>query len=337
MAKYVNNLLQIPILFNFFYNYAVIVFGYLLCKDVLMIVLDTDLTTLLSKLNVSYTKMVEMYSMMSVEDIVEAEAAQGNQAAVEYATELFSNPDKLVEIFNLADPNNKFLILSTMTSDKLQKFLPLMEEEDLQQGLYFFTEDKLLAMLKELPPEQLVNTVMEMFSEEEVIRLMPNSELDNFLTSTDVDKGNILKHLQSIPPEYLAQMIEGVTGQECQDKSNFDMVKQIDKFNPLEFKDALYSMQSTQKQQLTLNLANQHPELYQLFSPEAYTNMIHAQKQKPELVKAMHVIEPEEKIKMVEELPNDLLSMVITQIDARDFADSLINKFPEVLAEIIAG
>ena len=302
MAKYVNNLLQIPILFKFFYNYAVIVFGYLLCKDVLMIVLDTDLTTLLSKLNVSYTKMVEMYSMMSVEDIVEAEAAQGNQAAVE-----------------------------------LQKFLPLMEEEDLQQGLYFFTEDKLLAMLKELPPEQLVNTVMEMFSEEEVIRLMPNSELDNFLTHTDVDKGNILKHLQSLPPEYLAQMIEGVTGQECEDKSNFDMVNQIDRFNPIEFKDALYSMQSTQKQQLTLNLANQHPELYQIFSPESYTNMIHAQKQKPELVKAMDVIEPEEKIKMVEELPNDLLSMVITQIDARDFADSLINKFPEVLAEIIAG
>ena len=302
-----------------------------------MIVLDTDLTTLLSKLNVSYTKMVDMYSMMSVDEIVEAEAAQGNRAAVEYAAELFTNADKLVEIFNLADPNNKFLILSTMTSDKLQKFLPLMEEEDLQQGFYYFTEDKLLAMLKELPPEQLVNTVMELFSEEEVIRLMPNSELDNFLTSTRVDKDNILKHLQSIPPEYLAQMIEGVTGQECKDKSSFDMVNQIDKFNPMEFKDALFSMQPTQKQQLTLSLANQHPELYQLFSPESYTNMIHAHKQKPEVVKAMEVIEPEEKIKMLEELPNDLLSMVITQIDARDFADTLINRFPDVLAEIIAG
>ena len=66
-------------------------------------------------------------------------------------------------------------------------------------------------------------------------------------------------------------------------------------------------------------------------------NMIHAQKQKPDIVKAMAVIEPEEKIKMLEELPNDLLSVVITQIDARVFADTLINRFPEVLAEIIAG
>lgn len=156
-----------------------------------MIVLDTDLSTLLSKLNISQTKMVEMYSMMTVDEIVEAEAAQGNQAAVQFAADLFTNVDKLVEIFKLADPNNKFLILSTMTADKLQKFLPLMEEEDLMQGFYYFTEDKLLAMLKELPPEQLVNTVFQMFSEREVIQLMPNDELDNFLTSTEVDKDNV--------------------------------------------------------------------------------------------------------------------------------------------------
>ena len=52
-----------------------------------MIVLDTDLSTLLSKLNISQTKMVEMYSMMTVDEIVEAEAAQGNQAAVQFAAD----------------------------------------------------------------------------------------------------------------------------------------------------------------------------------------------------------------------------------------------------------
>lgn len=302
-----------------------------------MIVLDTDLTSLLSKLNISQTKMVETYSTMTVDEIVKAEAAQGNQAAVQFAAELFTNVDKLVEIFKLADPNNKFLILSTMTADKLQKFLPLMEEEDLMQGLYFFTEDKLMSMLKELPPEQLVNTVFQMFSEREVIQLMPNDELDKFLTSTEVDKDNVLKHLKSIPTEYLAQMIESVTGQETKATNNIDMVKQIGDFNPLQYKDALTSMQPTQKQQLTLSIAHEHPELFQLFSPEAYTNMIQTQKQKPEVVKAMTVIEPEEKIKMLEQLPNDLLSVVITQIDAKVFADTLINRFPEVLAEIIAG
>ncbi len=302
-----------------------------------MIVLDTDLTTLLGKLNISQTKMAELYSMKTVDEIVEAEAAQGNQVAVQFAAELFTSVERLMEIFKLADPNNKFLILSTMTADKLHKFLPLMEEDDMMQGFYFFTEDKILSMMRELPPEQLVNTVFQMFSEQEVIKLMPNDELDKFLTSTEVSKENVLKHLKSIPPEYLAQMIEGITGKPCEGKDNIDMVKQISEFNPLQYKDALTSLQPTQKQQLTLNLAHEHPELYQLFSPEAYTNMIHAQKQKPEMIKALAVIEPEEKIKMLKELPNDLLSMVITQIDTRVFADTLINKFPEILAEIIAG
>lgn len=302
-----------------------------------MLVLETDLNLLLNKLNISRTKMTELYSHMTVDEIIEAEAAQGNQAAVEYATELFTNVENLVEIFKLADPKNKFLILQTMTSDKLHKFLPLMEEEDLTQGFKFFTEDKLVAMMKELPPEQLIQTVFEMFSEQEVIDLMPNDELDKFLTSTEVDKGNVLKHLQSIPPEYLAQIIEGITGKECENMDSIDMVKQIGNFNPLEYKDALTSMGATQKQQLTLALAHEHKDLYQVFSPEAYTDMVHSQKQKPEMIKALNVIEQEEKIKMLKELPNDLLSIVITQMDAKDFADTLIRKFPEVLAEIVAG
>ena len=49
----------------------------------------------------------------------------------------------------------------------------------------------------------------------------------------------------------------------------------------------------------------------------------------------MSVIEPEYIQKMIEELPIDLLSIVITQIDTEKFADILMNEFPEVMADII--
>ena len=49
----------------------------------------------------------------------------------------------------------------------------------------------------------------------------------------------------------------------------------------------------------------------------------------------MSVIEPEYIQNMITELPNDLLSIVITQIDTEKFADILMNQFPEVMAEII--
>ena len=63
------------------------------------IVIDTDLTTLMSKLNISAAKMQQEYALMTIEEIVEAEAEAGNQAAVKYATELFQSPDMLVKIF----------------------------------------------------------------------------------------------------------------------------------------------------------------------------------------------------------------------------------------------
>lgn len=63
--------------------------------------------------------------------------------------------------------------------------------------------------------------------------------------------------------------------------------------------------------------------------------MINREKQQPEVVKAMSVIDPEYIQNMITELPNDLLSIVITQIDTEKFADILMNQFPEVMAEII--
>ena len=301
-----------------------------------MIIIDTDLTTLMQKLNISTAKMQQQYSMMSVEEIVEAEAAQGNQQAVEYARELFTNPEQLVKIFKLADPNNKLEILSEMTAQQLALFLPEMEETDLSEGLKYFTQDKLLSMLESIPPEQLVNTVFEMFSQEEIIQYLPEEQLDKFLSSTEMDKNKIMEHMKEIPPELIAQMLETMTGQPVEDMSMESMLETVGGFNPLEFKNALLSLQPVAKQQLTLGLAKEDTKLFQLFDPHAYTNMINTYKQQPELVKAMNVIEEDQKIKMLKELPNDLLSIVLTPMDAQDFAEILIKRCPELLAEIIA-
>lgn len=299
------------------------------------IVIDADLTTLMTKLNISAMKMQQEYALMTIEEIVEAEAEAGNQAAVEYAEELFKSPDMLVKIFKLADPNNKLELLSEMSADQLKAFLPLMEEEDLNEGLKFFTQDKLLKMLEEIPPEQLVNTVFEMFSQEEIIQYLPEDQLDKFLTDTDIEKNKVLNHLPYIPKEYLAQMYESVSGENAERLNSDQIIDKLSELNPLQFQDAMLAMQPVAKQQLTLSLAKEHTELYQNFDAHAYTNMIHTYKQQPEVVKAMAVIEPEEKLKMLQELPNDLLSIVITQMDARVFADTLLKENPELIAKIM--
>ena len=299
------------------------------------LVIDSNLEYLQSILHISKVTFEEKYANMSVDEIIEAEASQGNQQAIALAKELTTNTNLIMQLFDLADTNNKYMILREMSAEQLQTFLPEMEESDLLQGLYFFTEDKLMKMLEELPAEQLVNTVFQMFSKEEIVQLLPEEQLDKFLTSHDIDKNKILKHMQSLPEEYVAQVLEQITGEAQEGQDSIDLSKKFSQLNPLEYQDALKAFQPTQKQQLVLSLGKEHEEWFQLFDASAYTKVINREKQQPEVVKAMSVIEPEYIQNMITELPNDLLSIVITQIDTEKFADLLMNEFPEIMAEII--
>jgi len=299
------------------------------------IVIDTDLTLIMQRLNISEMKMKECYADKTVEEIVEQEAEEGNQAAVAFARELFTSPRMLVKIFQLADNENKLQFLKEMSSQQLKEFLPLMEEEDLNEGLYFFDMNQLMNMLKEIPPEQLVKTVFEMFSDEEIMRYLPEEQLDQFLSDPDIDKTQIMKQLHLIPQEYLAQMYEAVSGEDSDKTSTKELLEKIGSLNPMQFQDALRAMQPVAKQKLTMDIANSHKEYYEKFDADAYTNMIKTYKFQPEVVQAMQVIEPEEKIKMLGKLPDDLLSIVITQIDAKVFADQIIKQHPQLLAKAI--
>uniref|UniRef100_UPI00402574EC hypothetical protein n=1 Tax=Candidatus Stercorousia sp. TaxID=3048886 RepID=UPI00402574EC len=299
------------------------------------LVIDSNLEYLQNILHISKVTFEEKYANMSVDEIIEAEAASGNQQAIELAQELTTNTSLVMELFDLADTNNKYMILRELTAQQLEVFLPEMEEKDLLQGLFFFTQDKLMKMLEELPAEQLVNTAFELFSQEEIVQLMPEEQLDKFLTSTDIDKNKILKHMQSIPPEYVAQVLEQITGESHENMDSIDLSKEFGELNPLEYQDALKAFQPTQKQQLVLSLGKEHEEWFQLFDAHAYTTIMNREKQQPEIIKGMSVIEPEYIQNMIEELPNDLLSLVITQMDTEKFAEILMDEFPEVIAEII--
>ena len=73
------------------------------------------------------------------------------------------------------------------------------------------------------------------------------------------------------------------------------------------------------QRQLTFQLTKQKPEYLTLFSNETYVNMLNTML-KPEMVKPMIMLCKETLVEMIEELPADLMSVVASQIDTRDFA-----------------
>ena len=297
--------------------------------------IDTDLAYIQSKLNISDSKM-EIYKDKTVEEILEAEAASGNQAAIQLAADMFTDSSILIELFQLADPQNKLTIMKEMTSSQLEKLVPMLEEDDLIQGLQYFTQDSLLDMLKDIPKEELLKAVFQMFSESEVVEHMPERELDRLLTSFEMDKEMLLQNLKSIPEMYLQQILESVTGQEAQG-NNTELVQQISQLGDLNYKNAIMNLEKKKKRQLTFMLTNEQNKYYQIFDTEAYTHMINVERNKEQMIKSMGVIKPEYLQGMVNELPQDLLAIVTTQIDTEKFADALINRFPELLAKFVAG
>ena len=188
----------------------------------------------------------------------------------------------------------------------------------------------------EIPKEELLKTVFELFSQTQIIEYMPEKELDGLLTNMDLDKGLLLQNIKFIPDMYLQQILESVTGEEAQGSSS-QLILQISQLGDQDYKHALMNLQPAQKKDLTYALVNQENKLFEKFSTDAYTYMINRERDKNELIKAMHVIKPEHLHNMINELPQDLLSVVTTQIDTEKFADALINQFPELLAQFVAG
>ena len=224
----------------------------------------STLEYLQTRLNIPDSKL-QTYADKSVEEII--------QAAIQLAADMFSDPTQLIELFQLADPENKLIIMQSMNSEQLEKLLPMLETEDLLQGLQFFTQDNLMDLLKEIPMEELVKTVMQLFSEREIIENMPEKELDKLLTSHDMDKELVLKNLQSLPEIYLQQIIESVTGEEAQGNAQ-EMVIQISQMGDQNYKQAIMNLQPEQKRQLTLAITSAEPKYYEKFSADAYTHII---------------------------------------------------------------
>lgn len=315
-----------------------------------MITLDADIYLLCSMFNISSKKLSNDYSGMSVEQIMEAEAAQGNTAAANFDSSILSDPAKLIELFKLDDTGNKFAILNNMNGHDLEEMLPLLQQDDLIMGLNYFTKDKLLNLIQVLPKEQLINYTLAMFPPEQLMQFMPQDQLNKVLQSTDLDKNTVLNFLPALKPEILAQMYEAATGQSIDNtgssvgldgnNSNLDkqtLLAQLSALPDDKFQEALLNIPPVNKQEFVLLLSNNNSKLLQSIDADAYTNIISSRKDKDEMIRYANVIDPDQLVKMDSQLPKELMSVILTQIDTSTFANILQKSFKNILSEIVAG
>ncbi len=299
-----------------------------------MIIIDADIYSLANRFGIAQNKFTQ-YASKSIDEIIKAEAAQGNTQAAKFSREVLNDAAALVELFKLSSIGNKFAILQNLSEHQLEELLPLLQKQDLIIGLNYFNKDKLLELMTRLPKEQLVKYVLEMFPPKEIMQFMPSESMNKFLTLPDLDKNLVLKHLKKMNPEILAQMIESVTGKAVKSLNPQELIKDLASLPQEKYKEALVNIPEAVKRVFILSMVEEKPKLLEKLPAEGYQKVLE-QKEKPDLIKASKVIEPEFLAEMLKELPPDLLSVIVTQIDPKIFAEVLIKNYQDILKEIIS-
>ena len=291
--------------------------------------LNTDQYYLQNQLNISTSRM-RNYADMSIDDIIEAEAESGNTVAKDYGRKLFGNVDELIQTFQLDDPTNKYNIINQMSAEQRNKVLDLLDAEDMVIGLNFFTQEKLEQMLGKVSVAESANVAIEAFPMEQLIKMIPEEELEQFFMSSEVRKNDVTAQLSNLDPELLIQMTEGMTGQAADSNDVSKLLAQIRSLPDKQFKETMASMEPEIQQNIIFQMANEDKDTLLNFSNQTFTNMV-SKLQKPDMVKSMIALDSDSLQIMTKQLPEDLFSIVATQVDTKQLAKLLIDRCPDVL------
>lgn len=286
------------------------------------LVIDANMKLFADRMNITSSRMIREYGLSTVDEIIEAEAERGNTRAVNYAREYYHSPEKLIKLFELTDVENKFVLLHKMDDTTREKVLPLLKQDELVMGLYFFTQEKLLEMLMEVDIEELVRVVQEAFPLEQIILMFTEEDLMNFFLSDELERYDVMEQIKSLPPEVMQAFIEGVTGKPMEETGSNNFIRSLEAFSDDDFKKFMSQIDPDVQRQLTFQLTKQKPEYLTLFENETYVNMLNTLL-KPEMVKPMIMLNKDTLVNMLTELPSDLMSIVTAQVDTREFAKFL--------------
>jgi len=294
------------------------------------IVIDANMRTFADRMDISTTRMVRDYGLKSVDEIIEAEAERGNSKAVRYAIDLYNSPAKLIKVFRLNDVENKYVLLKHMDDRTRMHVLPLLNKDDLVMGLYFYTQDKILDMMKNVKTFELVNVALTAFPLEELVEQFRDVDLAMFFMNDKLEKADVINELRSLPPEVMKQFVEGVTGQPESKTNPMDLINQISSLPDDKYRKFMASIDPDVQRQLTFQLTKKKPEYLQLFQNEAYINMF-SKMMKQDMIKPMIALEKETLCRMMVDLPDDLMAIVCAQVDTKRFAQFLLDGHHDVL------
>ncbi len=297
-----------------------------------MIQLNVDFNLLTKYFGITPAK-VHQYANKDIDEIMKLEAAEGNTKARDYK-KILSDPDKLLEIFKLTNVDNKLIILQNMSEGDLDDLLPFLEQDDLAKGLYFFSEEKLLAMCEDLPKEELIGIVFEKFDTFDVLAFMQEDSMDKFLMEPKAERKYAQNYFETLNQKALEQLMVSQLGEDYRDKSRDEYLESLEGMEENTFNRFLVSMDRHAKINMIGNMVSQEQDLLLLFKNEDIAKPMEFL-MKDDKIKLMKNLDTEFLVPMIQELPVDLTQIVLTQIDPRQFSEILARDFQDIMQSVV--
>ncbi len=295
-----------------------------------MISLDIDLSYLTRYYHIGMDAL-EKYRNKSIREIMVQEAEQGNKFAADFLIKITSDPKELAKVFQLINPKNRYLILINMNKEDLTKIMALLKPQELILGLSIFTKEGILELMKEMDAEALSVVILKNMDINKFLKVLPEEFLDEFFKSEKLNKNILMKGMEEVDETELQKMMEKINGQPCyEDKDS--ILQKMNKMDDKHFADAILSMEKRGKEQLIGNVLKEKPDLFEEFSPEAMIQPFMTM-EKEDILKCLTVLNTEELMTMTDELPQELMALIATQIDPQVFAQVLTSEFKDVIAD----
>lgn len=296
-----------------------------------MITLDLDLS-FLSKYFELTSQKLSLYSGKPLTEIVDAEKKAGNENAGDFE-KVLNDPKKLAELLLLQDPINRFLIIRNLTEDDLMGLLEFLPSQDLAWGMQYFTLDKMMELMAQIPKEELIPLVLSKFPIEQIVALMKPEEMNEFMQNSKIERKDYMNFFETLEPEMFKALMSQVFGAEVQNENKKATLERLETMNDDEFQKTMLNFEDSGKMLIIWGLLESKQELMTELTGETLVRPF-GLIEKGDIIKCLDDLKPEFLIPMIKELPKDVIQVVATQINPEIFADVLIKEFPDVLKEI---
>ena len=240
----------------------------------------------------------------------------------------------LIEMLKLNLPENKFAILSLIPASELVQFIQLLNKDQLLSSLKLFTKDKILQFIANIPKEDLLKLLFKIFvSKDQILEMLPIKELNRFLSSKKIAKGDLIKIFQSFSRTELAQIAEAATGIPQGNKSQVQLLKYIEGLKTRQILDGVKGLEYKKMRNVVSEILKLDPSMYMEFSKGSLFELT-INFPKTSLIEGMGVLNENQLAEMVSELPQRLMALAVTQIETELLSQILVNDYQNLLGQI---